>query len=263
MSVSQTDAQEMPYKSLIPKYLLIVVFNLLIIGIMLFFVSPYSKIDTVSVRGNNMVYDQNVIDATQVKKGDPLLKTYRQLKQIENTVTKQLQQVSKSKAKITHINELQIEIEEYDTVAYLSSDEIYLRVLENGTILEQEYSVSLGNQPILSGFKEGKALDTMIEELEQLEKSTLDLISEIELTKKESNPFFIKIFMNNGNQVLTSIPSFSEKISYYPEMIQAVEGEKGVFDMEAGIYFVPFKNKENDEEGLEEEQQNLEEAENE
>ena len=46
--------------------------------------------------------------------------------------------------------------------------------------------------------------------------------------------------MNNGNRVLSSIPTFAEKIPYYPQMVAAVAGEKGVFDMEVGVYFIPF-----------------------
>ncbi|MDN6195258.1 MAG: hypothetical protein L0I93_02045 [Atopostipes suicloacalis] len=64
--------------------------------------------------------------------------------------------------------------------------------------------------------------------------------------------------MNNGNRILAKIPDFSEKMSFYPKMVQAVESKKGVFDMEAGIYFTPFKDSDNLDLGVNsEEEENL------
>lgn len=250
---AQQKQNKMAFPKVMQRYALIVVLNLVIIFVMVFFISPFSKIDTVSVIGNEAVYDQEVINESHIHKGDSLIQTYRNLDRIEKELIKELPQVEKANAEITDINNVQIDINEFKTVAYIAQDGSYLRVLEDGSVLEDTYNVSIGNQPVLSKFEEGETLDSMIEELSQLDSSILALISEIELVEERENPLFIRVYMNNGNRVLSSIPEFSEKIPYYPQMVKAVDGEKGVFDMEAGVYFIPFTDEDDEDSELDEE----------
>lgn len=242
-----------PLSKLILTYLTIFIFHAFFIGALVYFISPLSKIKTITVQGNQDVYDQLVIDENLIEVGDWVYKSKGKILESEKNIKNKLTQISDSELRIEGFNQLIIEVEEFDTVAYIAEDESYLKVLENGQVLDKSYSISLGNQLILSKFKEGDTLNLMIDELEKVEKTILNLISEIELIEKESNPLFIHVYMNNGNRVLAKIPDFSEKISYYPQMVQAVEGKKGIFDMEAGIYFVPFKDEENIESGTNEE----------
>lgn len=231
---------EMPYHKVLQRYIPILMINILFIIIMGYFISPLSKVGTISVEGTQFVYDQTVLDESKVKTGESVIELAQNTERIEKTITNNIPQVSKTKVAISGFNEVVIQVEEFGTVAYIAQDGSYLRVLENGKVLDDVYTVSLGNQPVLSKFDEGKALDLMIEELGELEPSILNLISEVELVEHRSNSLFIQVYMNNGNRVLSSIPNFSEKIPYYPQMVAAVAGQKGVFDMEVGVYFTPF-----------------------
>ena len=217
--------QTMPVHKVLQRYIPIVAINVIVILILGFFISPWSKVGTVSVEGNNAVYVQEIIDESGVRGGDSLIDTLQEREAIEQSVTDQLEQVKSTSVEVSGLNDLSIQVEEFDTVSYIAQEGSYLRVLENGVVLDDVYDVSIGNQPVLSNFEEGEALN---------------LISEIELVESRSNPLFIQVFMNNGNRVLSSIPAFSEKIPFYPQMVQAVEGQQGVFDMEAGVYFIPF-----------------------
>ncbi len=236
---------QMPLYKILQRYIPIVGVNLVVIFILGYFISPWSKVGTISVEGNENVYVQQVIDESHIQSGDSMLDIYRETETIGQQITEQIPQISKAKAEITGLNDIVLQVEEFSTVAYIANEGSYLRVLENGTVLEDVYDVSLGNQPVLSNFEEGEALNLIIEEMSQLDPSILHLISEIELVENRTNPLFIQAYMNNGNRVLSSIPSFAEKISYYPQMVQAVSGMKGVFDMEVGVYFTPFLSQEN------------------
>lgn len=231
---------EMPYYKVLQRYIPILAINVLFIIIMGYFISPLSKVGTISVEGTQYVYDQTVLDESQVKTGELVLHLTQETEEIEKTITNNIPQVRQTNVSISGFNEVVIQIEEFGTVAYIAQEGSYLRVLENGKVLDDVYTVSLGNQPVLSKFDEGKALDLMIEELGKLDSSILNLISEVELVEHRSNSLFIQVYMNNGNRVLSSIPTFSEKIPYYPQMVAAVAGQKGVFDMEVGVYFTPF-----------------------
>lgn len=230
----------MAFHKVLQRYIPIVVINVLVILILGYFISPWSKVGTVSVEGNDAVYVQQIVDESGVSGDDSVLGIMQDREQIENDITNQLDQVETASVELAGIHDITIQVEEFDTVSYIAQDGSYLRVLENGTVLDDVYNVSIGNQPVLSNFQEGEALNLMIEEISKLDPPILNLISEIELVESRSNPLFIRVFMNNGNRVLSSIPTFAEKIPFYPQMVQAVGGQQGVFDMEAGVYFIPF-----------------------
>lgn len=244
-NLNQKNLPPMPTHKILQRYIPIVVINLLVILVLGYFISPWSKVGTVTVEGNEFVYVQTVIDESGIQTGDSMIEIHQNLEVISEQITSEIPQVSNSQAEVFELNNVLLQVEEYSTVAYIAQEESYLRVLENGTVLDDVYDVSIGNQPILSNFEEGEALNLVIEQMSQLDPAILHLISEIELVENRANPLFIRAYMNNGNRVLSSIPSFSEKIAYYPQMVQAVNGLKGVFDMEVGVYFIPFVTQEN------------------
>ena len=234
----------MPFYKVLQRYIPIVIVNLLFIGIMGYFISPLSKVGAITIVGTQHVYDQTVLEESAIKNGDSVIQTAQNMEEVGKKITENIPQISETSIAISGFNEVVINVEEFGTVAYIAQEGSYLRVLENGKVLDDVYAVSLGNQPVLSNFTEGQALDLMIEELSLLEEPILNLISEIELVEHRTNPLFIQVYMNNGNRVLSSIPSFSEKIPYYPQLVAAVSGQKGVFDMEVGVYFIPFMDEE-------------------
>lgn len=241
------DKQILSLNKLYLRYIFIVFIHVSFILICGYLISPLSKVGTISVQGNQYVYVQEIIDESGISIGESLIKTKQKFTAIENNITSQLPQISSVNLKIEEMNKIIIQVKEFKTVAYIAEEESYLRVLENGRVLDNLYTISIGNQLVLSKFKEGEALNLMIEELKKVEDPILNLISEIELTKTEKNPLFVQVYMNNGNRLLLNIPEFSEKTPYYPKLVQAVEGRKGVFDMEAGVYFTPFIDSESDE----------------
>src|SRR5699024_10356255 len=221
----------MAFYKVMQRYIPIVIINLLIIIIMSYLISPLSKVATIVVKGNEAVYDQQIIEESGIRSKDSVLELMRKKDTTAENIVQNLPQVSESSVDISGFNEVIIQVKEYNTVAYIAKEQSYLRVLENGTVLDEEYNVSIGNQPVLTKFEEGAALDRMNEELSKVDMPILNLISEIELVTDRENSLFIRVYKNNGNRVLSLIPTFSEKIPYYPQMVKAVNGKKGVFDM--------------------------------
>lgn len=235
-------------KNIILKWLLIVSVFFISILVSLYFLSSYSLINEIAVEGTNEVYDQNVLESSEVSPGDSLWRTYFNKSEIENRIEEQNKQVSSAHLGFSGINNFVLKIEEYETVAYLTQDNQYKKILENGTILEEVVPRPSTNQPILSGFTEGTALELILREYSHLNEQVKLLISEIEYQDNERNSMLVHVYMNDGNEVLASVPSFSERMNYYPEMVRAVDGEKGLFDLEAGAYFIPYDSEEESEE---------------
>lgn len=225
------------HKQVIPIY---VIFSLIIL-LSIYLLSPLSNLDTLSVEGNNEVVDQEVIDASGLQSGDPIWGTYFERQTIEEGIVNNVPQVADAQLNFSGVDDFAIDIDEHNTVAYLNNDETYYKVLENGETLQDD-SGSVGEKPVLINFTDEDTLDQMVEQLKQLDSSTTQLISEIEKVDIERNPLLVRTYMNDGSQVLASIPTYAERITLYPRLQEAVDGQKGLFDLEAGAYFTPFSD---------------------
>lgn len=220
--------------------LLLFLFSFAIL-VVVYFISPLSKVEKISVSGANEVTDQSVIDASKIMSGDSLWETFFLEKDKEALIKKDLIQVKSMDLKFESVNSYELAITEYKTVAYLEKKNAYHNILENGKIVNESRKVSIGNQPVFINFKEGKVLNKMLEQYELLTENIHSSISEIEYTPSKTDSYLIKIYMNDGNQVIASITSFAEKMAYYPDIVQKIGEEKGIINIEVGIYFLPFE----------------------
>ncbi|MCC5895102.1 MAG: FtsQ-type POTRA domain-containing protein [Alkalibacterium sp.] len=210
-------------------------------------ISPYSKVNDVSVEGTNEVYDQEVFESSMITSGDSLFTLFRNRGDIEKRIEESIPQISNAKLGLTGLQTVQITVGEYQTVAYLLNEERYFKILENGVILDESLPRITSNQPVLTHFSQGPILDRMLDEYEEVEDSIKSIVSEIELMDNDRNEMLVRVFMNDGNEVLASIPSLAERLNYYIQMRETVGNEQGLFDLEAGAYFIPFNSEEYDE----------------
>ncbi|MEM5595694.1 cell division protein FtsQ/DivIB [Niallia circulans] len=66
-------------------------------------------------------------------------------------------------------------------------------------------------------------------------------ISEVRYTPRNTDKWRVTVYMNDGNQVLASLSSFSDKMQHYPSIISQLNTDKkGVIDLEVGSYFKAF-----------------------
>lgn len=239
-------------KKLITRLITLILLFSFAILIVVYFISPLSKVDIVSVSGTKEVADQEIIDVSQISSGDGLWEIFFERKEISKKVLFELPQVKTMEIDFSGLNDYTIKVEEYQTVAYLVEDNKYYNILENGKIVNESRKVSIGNPPIFKNFEENKALKAMIEQYQLLNENIQNSISEIEYIPSEVDEYLIKLYMNDGNQVIASIPSFAEKMIYYPDMVKKIGDQKGTINIEVGAYFSPFEyREEKDEENVE------------
>ncbi|EDP68214.1 divIB [Carnobacterium sp. AT7] len=228
-------------KKLITRLIALILLFSFAILVVVYFISPLSKVDMLSVSGTKEVADQEIIDVSQIKSGDNLWKVFFERKEISKNLLSELPQVKSMKISFDGLNDYIIKIEEYQTVAYLAEENKYYNILENGKIVNESRKVSIGNPPIFKSFEENKALKAMIEQYKLLNENIQNSISEVEYTPSEIDDYLIKLYMNDGNEVVASIPSFAEKMIYYPDMVKKIGDQKGTFNIEVGAYFSPFE----------------------
>lgn len=219
---------------------LILLFSFAIL-VVVYFISSLSKVDIVSVSGTKEVADQEVIDVSQIKSGDDFWGVFFERKEISKKVFSELPQVKAVEINFSGLNDYTIKIEEHQTVAYLAENNRYFNILENGKIVNESRKISIGNPPIFKNFKENEALNTIIVQYQLLNENIQNSISEIEYTPSDIDDHLIRLYMNDGNEVIASIPSFAEKMVYYPDMVKKIGDQKGTFNIEVGAYFSPFE----------------------
>lgn len=229
------------------KWALLVLVFLLLMVLSAYVISPYSEVNDITVDGTSEVYDQDVYEQSHIIAGDSLFDIFRNRSDIEETIVSNIPQVSDARLSVSGLQSVKLTVSEYDTVAYLLNEDSYFKILENGVILDESLPRITSNQPVLLNFSEGATLNRMIEEYDELNEQIKSSISEIELMESDRNEMLVRAFMNDGNEVLASIPSLSERLNYYLEMRETVGNEKGLFDLEAGAYFIPFTSEDYDE----------------
>lgn len=217
----------------------------------IYFITPYSEIGSITVEGTEEVLDQEVINSSGVHAGESLWENYFERDSISQRITNDLPQIKELELSISGLHDFTFNVTEYQTVAYLAKESKYYKILENGTILVEEYPATLSDLPIMIGFTDEEVLQQLLTEYNNLDGTVKTMISEMEWIESDRNPLLVKAYMNDGSEILASIPSFSERMKHYPQLIKAVNGENGLFDLEAGAYFIPFSK--DDDQKLDEE----------
>ncbi|WP_088809575.1 MULTISPECIES: cell division protein FtsQ/DivIB [Listeria] len=226
-------------KKLIRHLAILVGFFAVLILITLYFLSPFSKVDQIYVSGNRQLTENEIRQASGVDSSDFVIAVNNS--KVEKQLEKQ-ELIKKAVVEKDGLRNLKLKITEYKTVGYMEKDGMYYDILENGKILnDNAQKFPIGNRALYVGFKNGTVLKDMVEQMNQLPEEVIRAISEVHLDPKKSDAEHIVLYMNDGNQVSATIPTFAEKMSYYPSIVaQLQEGQKGVINLEVGAYFESY-----------------------
>ncbi|EOH93451.1 hypothetical protein UAW_02700 [Enterococcus haemoperoxidus ATCC BAA-382] len=243
-------------KRLFRRLTLIVSVFLIAILIVLYFVSPLSKLGSVSVTGSEAVDSQQIIAQSKLEKGQSLWEQFGDRKIYEEKIERQLPRVKKATISLSGINSFNIKITEYEVVALESVENVYHPILENGKILPEEMKAPISGMPVFQNFKEQSVIKNLMNSYNKLPEDMKKNISEIRYAPSNANKELINLHMKDGNQVIVNISQLVEKMAYYTKVAGQME-KSGIIDMEVGIFSYPFNNEET-EETVEESSQALE-----
>lgn len=206
--------------------------------LVLYLQSSWSKIQLLSVEGNEFAEDQELISQSTLVIGDSLW-AFRK-SEIESLL-EQHSAVEAATVKRKDWTTVELMITEFEVVGYRNADD-HMLVLSNGEEIRSEHSGSLIG-PALHPFTNKKVETKVISELASVKKMGRSLISEITSTPSESDPYLITVYMNDGNTIIASAMNFAENLNYYPSVLQQIpEDQKGVVDMEVGVFFTSYEN---------------------
>lgn len=217
--------------------LLLVIFLFTLLGL-LYFQSPYSHVQSIVVKGANLATNDEYIERTGIQEGQSMWEI--RTSNAEEILLKNewLQDVTVKRTGLTSVT---IEVTEWKKAAYIQSEKGFDLVLENGTVYHSTQKMAPVDAPVLNSFENPKALNRMVKELAKLKGEVLSMISQIESVPSKADPYRIRLFMNDGFEIRAVIPSFAEKMNYYPSIIAQIgDSEKGVIDIEVGSFFQTY-----------------------
>lgn len=240
-------------KRLYRRLTLIVSVFLMAIVIVLYFVSPLSKLGTISVTGNKSEDSQKIIAQSKLERDESLWEQFSDRKIYEKKIERQLPRVKKATISLSGIHSFNIKIDEYKVVALESVNDVFHPILENGKILPEEMSAPVSGMPVFQNFKDQSIIKNLINSYKKLPDDLKRNISEIRYVSSNANKELINLHMKDANEVIVNISQLDEKMAYYGKVASQME-KPGIIDMEVGIFSYPFNN-ESTEESVEESSQ--------
>ena len=212
-----------------------------LLAIIVYLQSPLSHIKTISLNGNVFLTDDEALEISGLS-----TKT-----NIWTISTGEIEEAFQKKPVVESVKvkrklpwTVEISIAEYKRVGYIREKDRYYPIIENGTVLTNHAGKTIsGDAPLILDFTEEAYLNRMTEELSKLSKGILNMISEVYWAPEEKNKNKIKLYMNDGLIVSSTVRDFAEKMKIYPSIAAQLEpGSKGIVHIGVGAYFEDFND---------------------
>lgn len=212
----------------------------LLIVCVIYFQSPLSHVNKITVKGNGYLTQNEIIIKSELSSEENIWGID------EEKIAQKIDELEQIKSSTVHIewpNNILIEVNEWRRVAYYKKDLDFFPILENGDMLNQKEENIPVHAPLLFEFSDGDTLERMVQELIKLPEEIVRSISEIYLTPTSNDPLAVTVYMNDGFEVKATIRTFSTKMSHYPSIVSQLDPNiKGVIDLTVGAYFNPYES---------------------
>lgn len=226
--------------------ILVVIFLVPLLG-SLYYISPLSKVSAVVVAENPLTPKEALIESSQIVKDERLWPQFFARQRIATAIEKANPRVKKATITLQQWNQLHLHVEEYSESAYLVKGNDYLPILENGTILQEPQKEVTKGRVIVENFTDETLILETLKQYKELPEEIQDAISQITYAPSKNNEELLTIFMNDGNQVIVGISKLADHMKYYLQVAKEMS-EKGVIDMEVGIYSYSYPSNETEKE---------------
>lgn len=225
------------------KFITLLLLFFLTLFLLLYFQSPYSDIKKINIKGSKLVGEEVYLEQANLKIGNSMWGF--QADEVEKKI-KQQHWVKDVQVTRKWLTTVEIKVEEWQKVAYISFDNEFYPMLENGEIFKEASKLEPVDAPLFLEFEDEKLRKKLLKELAKLDPTVLALISQINATPTSSDPYSITLFMNDGYEVRAEITSLSDKLKFYPSIIAQIESaggyEKGIIDIEVGSYYRSYQD---------------------
>lgn len=210
---------------ILPILILLVVVGLLV-GI--YYLLTLIPIKNIYITGNNYLTDQEIIELANIEDYPSFLQTT--ISSMKKNIKKN-DYVNKISIKKKLFAEIHIEIEERNLL--FRKEETGKIVLDNQKEIDDGRKYQL---PILLNYIPDTKYDDFMKGMSQVVPNVKNLISEIRYYPNEQDEDRFLLYMNDGNYVYLTLTKFKQ-INYYEEVLEKLEGKKGILYLDSGNHF--------------------------
>ncbi|WP_265455376.1 cell division protein FtsQ/DivIB [Enterococcus sp. HY326] len=218
--------------------ILLLVFGIPLI-ILSYLVSPFSKLQNLTVSGNSEVSSDTIIASSNFSIGTNIFEEFFSREQLTAAVETDNPRIKSINVTLTGPTSLNIGVSEYQEAAVLLQDGVYYPILENGVVLTDTATDAIEGFPVLQDFSDQTIITETISGYQDIATDVQALIQVIQYTPSSDNPRLLTLTMTDGNQVLVPYTTFASQMQYYPQVASQMT-ENGVIDMEVGIFSYPY-----------------------
>ncbi|MDQ0206442.1 cell division protein FtsQ/DivIB [Alkalicoccobacillus murimartini] len=226
----------------------------ILLVLMIYFQSPLSNIKEIQVTGNVVAETEEIVQASDLAEGNSIWNLHS-----EDSITQieELKEVASADISRKLPNTVEISITEYPRVGYVKQEDGYFPMLESGSLLDVLPDGDVpSDAPVIVADTEMVKLERLAEELGETSDQIKERISEILFIPTEEDPLALRLYMNDGLIVQTSINNFSEWMSPYPSVAKEVDRSKqGILHMKMSPYFEDLNYQEEVEEELQDQEE--------
>ncbi|MBO8155330.1 MAG: FtsQ-type POTRA domain-containing protein [Bacillaceae bacterium] len=221
------------------KLILYLTIFFLLILVIIYLQSPFSNVRDVQVLNHKFVTQDEILQLSGISSEENFWKV--NLADIEEKISSH-PLIKQADVKRDFYNTITIFIEEFYRVGYVKEEYMYYPILENGQAIKEQMLHTPGSDaPILIGWENPVYLSEMTRELRKLPEALALQISEIHWVPQDENPYKIRLYMVNGQEVIASIRNFSEKMKLYPSIASKLSSDQqGIIHIDVGAYFEPY-----------------------
>lgn len=221
----------------------IVVISLIAIIGLGYYVSPLANIGSVRVEGADDLSSKAIVASSGIKASDKVFDYLFNQKSVNNKLVKKYLEIKSVNIKLSHFNQLTLQVKEYSTLGYLKVGNKYRKILANDKLGTRAISWSKADQdkPIFIGTNHESSLK---EDLKLFNSFPASFKKEVKVlsgnTRRKSQ---IILVMKDGNVVIGNITTLKDKIKYY-NAIKEKAGKNSLIDLEIGAFSRPLTSSE-------------------
>ncbi len=205
--------------------------------IILFFASPYSRIQEIQVIGNDYLDSQQVIDASGLSQEDFMIFTSKSQVEKKLKASGMIEDVKVTKGLFKGVN---LEITEQRPIAY-EWDDTTLGVVDKQGIyvtINASHLQRLIGLPRLVGFEHDERFNSFCTQFSSIKDSVRSMMSDI--TYAPEDPYDmerIRIDTNDGKIIYARIDEMLEGLKYYHEIINS-EPDGCIYDINGNKAYI-------------------------
>lgn len=200
------------------KSLPVILVSLLLMAASIFMITPYSKVKDFSIKGNHQTNLEELVKASKVKASDYWLTLVTSPGPYEQAIIDANPWVKSVKMSYQFPNHFQLNVTEFEVIAYAQVEGGFQPILENGKRVDKVKASELPKSFLIINLEDEKAIQELVKQLTTLPKSLVKNIKSVSLAGSKTTSDLLVIDMHDGNLIRVPQSQLTLKLPYYQKL---------------------------------------------